>query len=514
MVQINKIMKKIKFFTLLAAMLMMGSQMFAWQYEVAYAQADFNNAETTTKSGNNVGWDNNNDGIRLGSTIGGGLNWDDKYVSVVLPIPNMESTITFSYKASSSLASGPEWYIAESSDNQNWTNIWEKSSNSTTATNDQANISANAKYVKLCYSGNFAGYFFNVKVTPKPHTVTLDHNDGTGNKSTVTANYNKAMPAASAPDARTGYNFKGFFDAQVGGNQYYTAAMASAKNWDKTGNTTLYAQWEAIEYAITYEGVEGATNTNPATYTIEDEITLVAPTKAGYTFLDWSDGGTIAKGSTGNKTFTASWELIPTSKEAGEIAWNEKALEDVLTTNTPTGKHSTICLPYNCTVEGALIYAYQDERTAEGLVFDIAEQQVVEAGKAYIFFATADSQAWTKVAEENPAKDVYTEGLLVGTYADFDLTAGDYFLHRGEAGDEFCIAGSYVYAPAFRAYLPKDNMPGEQNAAVRVVFPNHNPIVTGVENLNEVKATKALVNGKIIIRKGAHTYDLNGALLK
>ena len=56
---------------------------------------------------------------------------------------------------------------------------------------------------------------------------------------------------------------------------------------------------------------------NPAGYTVEsDEITLVAPTRTGYTFTGWTWEGqtepvtevTIPKGSTGNKSYTANWE--------------------------------------------------------------------------------------------------------------------------------------------------------------------------------------------------------------
>ena len=85
---------------------------------------------------------------------------------------------------------------------------------------------------------------------------------------------------------------------------------------------TLYAKWTPVSYGITYE-LDGGTNhaDNPATYTVEsNEITLKAPTKAGYTFGGWfSDQGystevtTIAAGSTGAKTLYAKWERISKS---------------------------------------------------------------------------------------------------------------------------------------------------------------------------------------------------------
>lgn len=72
---------------------------------------------------------------------------------------------------------------------------------------------------------------------------------------------------------------------------------------------TITASWSAIKYTITYLLDGGVNNSdNPLTYTIEDEITLLLPTKVGYTGR-WNNDGKIEIGSTGNKTFTASYTI-------------------------------------------------------------------------------------------------------------------------------------------------------------------------------------------------------------
>ena len=142
----------------------------------------------------------------------------------------------------------------------------------------------------------------------KTYSVTLDTNGGTGGTGSVTATYNAAMPSATMP-TRNGYTFKGYYDATSGGTQYYTADGKSARTWNKTAATTLYAQWELKTYTITYDNLKGATHSNPTTYTINSAtITFTAPTSkpAGYTFTNWSPAS-IATGSTGNKTVTANW---------------------------------------------------------------------------------------------------------------------------------------------------------------------------------------------------------------
>ena len=65
-------------------------------------------------------------------------------------------------------------------------------------------------------------------------------------------------------------------------------------------------------YAITYVLNGGATHLgNPTHYTAECElITVLSPTRNGFAFAGWTEGGTIPTGSTGSRTFTANWTLI------------------------------------------------------------------------------------------------------------------------------------------------------------------------------------------------------------
>jgi uncharacterized repeat protein (TIGR02543 family) len=75
-----------------------------------------------------------------------------------------------------------------------------------------------------------------------------------------------------------------------------------------TGNKTVSAVWSPIVYTITYENLDGGAHNNPATYTIEtNTISFNAPTKDGATG-SW-DIQTITKGSTGNKVITAVWQV-------------------------------------------------------------------------------------------------------------------------------------------------------------------------------------------------------------
>ena len=75
-----------------------------------------------------------------------------------------------------------------------------------------------------------------------------------------------------------------------------------------TSNVTFTARYATIPYAITYTGLKGATNPNPATYTVEDEIAFVAPGDVyGWVFTGWTPA-VIVRGSTGAAAVAASWE--------------------------------------------------------------------------------------------------------------------------------------------------------------------------------------------------------------
>ena len=111
---------------------------------------------------------------------------------------------------------------------------------------------------------------------------------------------------------REGYNFTGWTGTGLdAATKTVTIAAGS------TGERSYTATWTPIVYEIAYTLNEG-TATNPATYTIESaDITLNNPTKTGYTFKGWKLNGEgdammsviIAHGSTGNKAYTATWQI-------------------------------------------------------------------------------------------------------------------------------------------------------------------------------------------------------------
>ena len=143
------------------------------------------------------------------------------------------------------------------------------------------------------------------------YTITYVINDGTdgGNPATYTIEDATIM---LADGVKNGYTFDGWYTEAEFTNKVTEIASGS------TGNKTFYAKYTAATYTITYHLDGGTNGANPASYTVEtNTITLAAATKTGYTFNGWySDSGftsqvtQIAKGSTGNKTLYAKFEVV------------------------------------------------------------------------------------------------------------------------------------------------------------------------------------------------------------
>ena len=140
----------------------------------------------------------------------------------------------------------------------------------------------------------------NLTATANTYTVSFNANGGTGGQTaTVQATYDAAMPTISttAP-TKPGYTFGGWYDAATGGTQYYTAAGASARNWDKAANTTLYAHWTANTYTVTLNKQSGTGGSGSVTATYGAAMpSATMPTREGYIFQGYYDTDATSGGT-------------------------------------------------------------------------------------------------------------------------------------------------------------------------------------------------------------------------
>ena len=145
------------------------------------------------------------------------------------------------------------------------------------------------------------------------YDVIFDSNGGdtiTASTATYDAAFEFTVPV------RNGYTFSGW--ETEGGTKLTDSTGKSIGVWNIAADTTLYADWSATEYSVVYNNMDGATNSNPTKYTVEDDtITLTDAEKIGYAFLGWYTESTfenkvpeITEGTTGNLNLYAKWEII------------------------------------------------------------------------------------------------------------------------------------------------------------------------------------------------------------
>lgn len=187
-----------------------------------------------------------------------------------------------------------QWYSNTTNSNTNGTLI----TNATSASYKPSTTEVGTTYYYCVATYDECTITSNVAtiVVNPTYTVTFDSDGG----SAVTGQTIEKGKTATKPEnpEKAGHTFVGWYN---GDTEF---------DFDTpiTGNITLTAKWKIITYNITYEGLEGATHSNPSTYNVETAtITFTTPSnREDYVFKGWTPAS-IAKGSTGDKTVTAQW---------------------------------------------------------------------------------------------------------------------------------------------------------------------------------------------------------------
>ena len=293
--------------------------------------------------------------------------------------------------------------------------------NSTAKTSSTIGINYNDEinYPNISRTGyTFAGWYLNDELfesntwnissngtleatwSPNNYQITYDVNGGKelfNNVQTVTydSNYSLIIPE------RVGYEFVGWYDSNNN--------LVQDGTWTIADNCLLTANWNIINYDITYNLNDGINNeSNPTSYNYEsDTIILSEPTKEGYTFLGWTNEDIltpdknvlITKNSIGEKTFTANWAPntyeITYDVNGGDAITNNKQQvifdsEFVLITPERTGY--------------AFTGWYYNDDLVDATIWEIADNVTLKAG----WIANTNTKYVVNHYQENINDDNYT----------------------------------------------------------------------------------------------------------
>lgn len=224
-------------------------------------------------------------GIVLGDADGGGFNMDDKYIILHFEgIPNVLSfeisTDVIGIGQALGGATNVEWFIQEGSTSEvTEAKIWtETRADNTFSDTYTVQLQPSTRYVKFCYSGNFAGCFRNVQISElkyvqDPEPASIDFGTAVINTGEIqkTANINWCNVATMNV---------------VSSNPRFTVSPSSFANYDLMGS-------QEITISYTHTNEVGAQ---------EADITI-SNDNAAYT-----------------KTIHVSANTI---KRVQEVAWNE-----------------------------------------------------------------------------------------------------------------------------------------------------------------------------------------------
>lgn len=142
------------------------------------------------------------------------------------------------------------------------------------------------------------------------YTISYNPNGGSSTPAPQKKLYGSNIKLLSTKITRVGYAFTGWFDKATGGSN------RTGQEYKVNANLSLYAQWKAENYTVTFDGNTGKTPLLNKLVTFQSTYGgLPIPEKTGYRFLGWytaQTGGTMVSASTKvtlakNHTLYARW---------------------------------------------------------------------------------------------------------------------------------------------------------------------------------------------------------------
>lgn len=204
------------------------------------------------------------------------------------------------------------------------------------------------------------------------HFITFDANGGRGVMEKQAVKFETSVKVNGCGFLKTGYTFNGWNTKADGTGKAYAAGGEISLSED----ITLYAQWKAKEYTVTFNanGGLGTMDKQKFVYGTESVLTKNAFTRTGYTFAGWSyteegaavfeDGQKITGILEGNDiTLYAVWEIgsykvtFDANGGTGTMeAVTGKGLSFVTLTENAFTKENAVFLGWSLSPDGEVVY--------------------------------------------------------------------------------------------------------------------------------------------------------------
>ena len=194
-----------------------------------------------------------------------------------------------------------------------------------------------------------------ITIVASTYTLTYDGNGGivlgnSATSTTVNAGSSVTLPSAS----RNYFSFNGWYTAPSGGGYLGT----TNNSYTPPSSTTIYAQWSAITYTVTFDANGGTVSPSSASGTNSGGLTLPTPSRTNYSFLGWytaASGGSYLGGGgsayypTSSTTIYAQWQLntytVTWDANGGSVSPSSSSVNAGSSVTSPTPTRTS----YTCT---------------------------------------------------------------------------------------------------------------------------------------------------------------------
>ena len=412
-------------------------------------------------------WD---EGIKLGDG-GDGMDWSDKIAQI--EFTGIPDCISFDYNAGAAGATDINWIVQSSPNGSNWTQIW-----TSTSSSGNANISIpdkSARFVCLIWSGNFGGFFKNVKISElrylSTETTSLDFGDNMQDEIVTPQTFILKHCNAGLGVTVTSSNE----------NFIVSTSKIETTGGDKMGEETI---------TVTYK------NTTPGTHT--GTITIADPNGTNQTITINVSGSTLSNTLCLNPGETPDYD-VRTYKRV------------VLQRTLPMG-YSTITLPFTYNIGGVeggyvaqLELVTHNQQDGYTLYFKKVSDGIMHPHQPYVLYLPIEiaNPEWGETAVSSPdAQNIQKAGwTMQANYTPGVSMEGMY----GIAGGKLRKGTAGATINAYTAYFMP---PTQAEARVRVAIMDDSGQTTfineiGTESLDMEQEVYA-VDGKRVsgLQKG------------
>ena len=361
-------------------------------------------------------------------------------------------------------------------------------------------VSSNANYTFTVNSNRTLVANF----TENTYTITVSANPSNGGTATGGGTFTYGQSCTATATANTGYTFTNWTENGnvISSNADYTFTVE--------GNRNLVANFTAITYTITVSAnpSNSGTTSGGGTYTHGQSCTVIATSADGYTFMNWTENGSVVS-TDANYSFivTSNRSLVANFEEQQPDTYNINVSPNPNIGGTVTGG-GNYDAGQQCTVTATANTGYTFANWTEN-------GEVVTTNASYTFIVTDNRtlvanftlNSYTITVTADP-----TEGGMVtgagnydhGTSCTLTATANENyeFINWTKNGIEVSTDATYTFmvtaSEEYVAHFYFDDLVGE-NASTCQIFPN--PFTSSLSITTENAAQSVSV------------YDLNGRLL-